>query len=84
MSNTLKDSSRQSSDEAKKLTERLLKSTKVSASGKHNLSPDDVQKLRDVSQQIIAISKQGKRSLWGPCVPEFNALSKVLLPDAQG
>ena len=83
MSNTLKDSSRQSSDEAKKLTERLLKSTKVSASGKHNLSPDDVQKLRDVSQQIIDISKQGKRSLWGPCVPEFNALSKVLLPDAQ-
>lgn len=83
MSNTSKGSYKQSSDEAKKLVERLLQSAKVSAAGKHNLSTGDVQKVRNAAERIIAISKQGKRSVWGPRVTEINALCKVLLPDAQ-
>ena len=83
MSSTSIESYTKSSAEAKGLVGRLLQSTKVSASGKHNLSNNDVQKVRNVAQRIIAISKEGKRSVWGPRVTEMNALCKVLLPDDQ-
>ena len=67
----------------KDLVKRILREVKRPDSDKLELPVEDIQGLRQITNEIIRLTEQGSRKRWGPNLRALNGLSKLLLTDEQ-